>query len=118
KAYGLVMQHPWCKGNFKAIQAAAAAHGMQVDGAFFNPGLRDFRLMLSKALAEKPDLILLLTFSPEIDLIITQADKMGARTKLTTVEAFDYFSSLKSVEGCTYVGLACTEDFAAKFRKR
>jgi branched-chain amino acid transport system substrate-binding protein len=118
KVYTLVMQHPWCKANLAEIKKQAPAQSVEIISAEFNPGIRDFRMMLAKALETQPDLILLLTFSPEIDLIITQADQMGALSKLTTIESYDYLPSLQVVEGCSYVGQVGTQSFAAAYKKR
>jgi ABC-type branched-subunit amino acid transport system substrate-binding protein len=87
----------------------------------FSPGERDFRTILNKLKADKPELIYFFAFSPEIELFCKQKAEMKFTTPLTTINGFDWAESLKPFEGSWYVSYSFTDqffnDYVAKYKR-
>lgn len=64
-----------------------------VDETNFNPGERDFRIILAKIAEKKPDIFFPGAFSPELQIILRQRKQAGLDCPVTTIEAFDFLES-------------------------
>lgn len=68
--------------------------GIQVvEEANFNPGERDFRVMLGRIAEKKPDIFFPGAFSPELQIILRQRKQAGVDCAATTIEAFDFLDA-------------------------
>ncbi len=72
----------------------------------FNLGERDFRTIVVKAKEKNPDIYLLHTFSPELELLTKQIKELGITTPLTSIEAFEFTEEPSLFEGYWYVQAA------------
>lgn len=77
-----------------------------------NFGDKDFRTQIQKAKMASPDYILLVMFSPELELITKQIREVGIKTPLTAIESFELSDDPKIFEGLWYVNAS---DPTAKF---
>jgi ABC-type branched-subunit amino acid transport system substrate-binding protein len=97
-------------GDELATQLAAA--GIQVTSRNrFNSGERDFRVTLSKIAQEKPEMIYLMLFSPEIELIQKQINEAQMNIPTTSIEGFDISASPALFEGKWYVSASAVPAF-------
>jgi len=84
----------------------------------YNSGEKDFKTILMKAKQKKPDVYLLLAFSPELELIAKQAKELGI-TQLVAIEAFEFTEQPELFEGRWYVQAAdATDKFAQDYREK
>lgn len=60
-----------------------------VDVQTFNKGDADFRSLLLRAVRARPDALLLLGLSPEIEMLARQARSLGISAPLTSIEGFE-----------------------------
>jgi len=81
----------------------------------FNPGEKDFRSMIGKASALKPDIYLLLSFTPELEILAKQIKDAGIKAVLTSIESFELTDKPELFEGYWYVNAA---DPTSGFRKK
>jgi len=72
----------------------------------FDLGTRDFRTIILKAKEKNPDIYLLHTFSPELELLTKQIKELGIATPLTSIEAFEFTEDPSLFEGYWYVQAA------------
>jgi len=85
---------------------------------FFNPGERDFRTPLTKLKATQPDYIVLMAFSPELEIISRQLREVGLRAPITSMGTFDFISDRSTIEGCCYVSAATpSAEWNCRFEK-
>ena len=87
------------------IKKLFAQEGISVvDETYFNPGERDFRIILARIKEKQPDIFVPIAFSPEAEIILRQRKEVGFEAPLTTIEAFDFLSAedRKSIEGYYY----------------
>lgn len=68
-----------------------------------NPGERDFRLMIQKQLAEKPDAIIAMLLSPEIEIFMRQIKEMNVQIPVTGIINFGHLKEKKLAEGLWYI---------------
>ena len=68
-----------------------------------NFGDKDFRTQIQKAKATNPDYILLVMFSPELEIITKQIREAGIQTPLTAIESFELSDNPSLFEGLWYV---------------
>lgn len=96
------------------LKKQGPAFGVEVvDEQIFPAGEKDFRTMLIKARQAKPDIFMLLAFSPEIDILYKQMKEMGVKEPVTSIEAFELTDDPAQFEGNWYVNGA---DFSGKFQ--
>jgi branched-chain amino acid transport system substrate-binding protein len=69
----------------------------------FNPGERDFRMMLTKIREQNPEAIVPLALSPEIEILLRQAHELGLTQIFPSVESYDFIRDLSLAEGQYYV---------------
>ncbi len=85
------------------------------ESQFFNPGERDFRILLTRIREKKPDVFVPHGFSPEMEIILRQAKQLGLGLPITTSVSFDFMNDLSDAEGYFYVSECYTTD---EFEKR
>lgn len=103
--------------NEELKKQMAAANIELVDETFFNPGERDFRIILARINEKKPDLFVPLAFSPELQIILRQRKQAGLECDVSSLEVFDLLEDAekKMVEGSYFVSNgAATGDFVQK----
>ncbi len=85
----------------------------------FNFGEKDFKTQLLKAEKQSPDIILLMAFSPELELIAKQKEELGISVPVTAIEALEFTEDPKIFEGMWYVNAAdATKGFVDKFNAK
>lgn len=88
--------------------------GAQSKSFNYNPNERDFRAILYKVEAYKPDLLMLESFSPAGEIIMRQYAQLGMTIPVSSIETFELTDDKTAFEGLSYVaGAAPTEEFAA-----
>lgn len=68
-----------------------------------NSGERDFRMPIAKVKSEKPDLLFLILFSPEVELLQKQINEAGLTIPSSGIETFDITEKPELFEGFWYV---------------
>jgi len=87
-----------------------------VDQEKFNTGDRDFRSSVLKAKNSGADIIMIEGTSPELELLVKQIKEAGIKTKLTSIESFEFSDQPQLFEGLWYVNAADqTKAFIDKF---
>lgn len=81
----------------------------------FDKGTTDFRPLLLKVKAARPDALLVLGLSPEIETLVRQARSLGLMLPVTSIEGFGLASDKRPFEGAWFVDSAAP---AAPFRDR
>jgi branched-chain amino acid transport system substrate-binding protein len=99
------------------LKIQAEQSGVQiVSNQMFNPGQRDFRLQISKIKETKPDLVFILSLSPEADLIAKQLREQNIHLPLSG--NVDDFVEKNLFEGCWYAtGSAGSENFIKHYQQ-
>lgn len=82
----------------------------------FNAGDRDFRSAIVKAKNSGADIIMIEATSPELEVLVKQIREAGIKTKLTSIESFEFSDQPQLFEGLWYVNAADqTKAFIDKF---
>jgi ABC-type branched-subunit amino acid transport system substrate-binding protein len=86
----------------------------------FGEGETDFRTLIQRSLTRgTPDIYLLESFTPEIEVLTRQLRGMGVTTPLTSVEAFEFSNEPSLFEGLWYVSAADPgEEFVQKYENK
>jgi branched-chain amino acid transport system substrate-binding protein len=83
----------------------------------YNSGSNDFRSQLMRMKGSRPDSLLLLGLSPEIELIARQARALQLSIPLTSIESFGLATDKSPFEGQWFVDSAePSEEFQRKYR--
>ena len=83
-----------------------------------NFGTKDFRTAIQKASAAKPDYILAIMFSPELEILTAQAKELGVKVPMTAIESFELSDNPTLFEGLWYVNAADpTKEFSDAYFK-
>lgn len=81
-----------------------------------NVGDKDFRTLITKLKNEKPEIVALVLFSPEMELFTKQAKDLGATFKITSAESFEWSNEPELYEGMWFVGDSMVpKDFTNRF---
>lgn len=89
-----------------------------VSEQIFNFGTTDFRTMIAKAEAAKPDIYMLEAFSPEMERLVKQMREMGIKTPITAIESFEQSDQPETYEGMWYVNAAdASNEFIEAYSK-
>ena len=80
----------------------------------FNVGEKDFRSVIVKLNQNLPEIIVLINFSPELEILAKQIKDGGIKTPLTSIEAFDQTSQPELFNGYWY---ASASDPSGEFSK-
>ncbi len=91
-----------------------------VDVEEVHKGQQDYRMQIAKMKQADPDLIVLLTKLPDIDILLKQLREQGMdKVRLTTIEFFEMAKEKSLIEGEFYVSSATpTSKFAEEFKAR
>jgi len=85
----------------------------------YNRGTTDFRSLLIRMRRFKPDSLLLLGLSPEIELLARQARELGINIPLTSIESFGLAADKHAFEGSWFIDAAVPSDsFQERFLNR
>lgn len=83
----------------------------------YNRGSNDFRSQLMRMKGSRPDALLLLGLSPEIEMIARQARALQLGIPLTAIESFGLVSDKSPFEGQWFIDSAePSDDFQQKYR--
>jgi len=101
----------------EALKPYLAQNGVTLHEGYFNPGERDFRVLLGKLKEKKPDTLYVMAFPPECQIILNQQQQLGMSELFTTTTViFDYLEDKSPVEGLFYVsGAAASKEFTDKY---
>jgi len=85
----------------------------------FESGKKDFRTLIARAKQNPPDIYILLTYSPELDILVKQMRTAGIRTPITSIESFEFAQEMPLFEGQWYVcGGNPSREFVAAYKAR
>ncbi len=80
----------------------------EIDQEIFDFGTKDFRTMIAKAESKEPDIYVIFSFSPELEIITKQLRDLGIKTPITSIESFEQSDHQDLYEGLWYVNAADT----------
>ncbi len=84
-----------------------------------NVGDKDFRTIITKIKALKPDIVLVEMFSPEIEIFAKQMKELGVKIPMTSVETFEWSNDPSLFEGMWFISDAkITPSFAEKYQAK
>lgn len=85
-----------------------------VNEQIHNIGDKDFRSLITKLNEGKPELVVLTSYSPELEILAKQMKDIGFKTPLTSIEGFDQTSEPALFDGYWY---ASASDPTGEFTK-
>ncbi|MBP5399039.1 MAG: ABC transporter substrate-binding protein [Alphaproteobacteria bacterium] len=71
-----------------------------------NPGEKDFNFLLNMAAEEKPELYIILEYSPALDIILKRLNETSNNIPVTSIETFSFLDDKSPVEGQWFVDAA------------
>ncbi len=74
----------------------------------YQTGEKDFRMTIAKVKQQKPDLIFITGFSPDLDILKKQIDESQACIPVTSIDGFDLTENPQFYEELWYVGATPT----------
>lgn len=74
-----------------------------------NPEERDMRLLIEKIEQSKPDVYIVMLYSPTSEIFIRQMKEKGIATPITSTQYFSNLNDLNLIEGAEYVDYAGVE---------
>ena len=111
-----------CDGE---IEKAAKAKGIEViSSTHFPPGeVTDFRIDLLKVKGKDPEMLVLLSFPPESNIIGHQLKQIGWDVPLTSINSFEQSGEYALWNGCVSVGSIdlngkFAKEFYARYKRR
>jgi branched-chain amino acid transport system substrate-binding protein len=103
----------------RALEARVSGEIELVGAETFDRGTTDFRSMLLRVSSRKPDAILLLGLSPEIELVARQARALGITVPFVSIEGFGLAHDKSPFEGAWFVDSAVPdEEFGVRYQQR
>lgn len=82
-----------------------------------NVGDKDFRTIVAKIKALKPDIVLVEMFSPEIEIFSKQMKELGVKTPMTSVETFEWSNDPSLFEGMWFISdVRVDQGFSDKYK--
>ncbi|HEY0908388.1 MAG TPA: ABC transporter substrate-binding protein [Candidatus Paceibacterota bacterium] len=111
--------------NIQGVAAVAEAVIQETNGTdvsvvnnqVFDFGTKDFRTMIVKAETTRPDIYLLLAFSPELEIMTGQIRDLGVKASVTSIESFEQSDRPQMYEGLWYVNAAdSTNEFNEAYK--
>jgi ABC-type branched-subunit amino acid transport system substrate-binding protein len=105
----------------QTLQAEIANRpGMRITGVHgVNSGERNFRPILQKITAERPDAIMNLLFIPELEIFLRQYHQTGTKTPMISSEMFASVKDKTLIEGSVYSDNApATDEFIKEYTDR
>lgn len=110
---------PAFKGFADATKKLAAARGIKLlDEHWYNSDARDFRMIAAKLKTSAAQSVVILSYKPTIELLMTQLRQAGVKN-LTALESFSWMGQPELAEGLWYVAGADPEPwFTQEYRSR
>ncbi len=103
----------------KELQKGSENNPHIVELETFNKGTNDFRGLLLRVKKNKPDAILLLGLSPEIEQLARQARSIGITAPFTSIEGFGLAHDKAPFEGSWFIDSAIpNKDFKDRFESQ
>lgn len=85
----------------------------------FESGKKDFRTLIAKAKQNPAEIDIILTYSPELDILIKQIRTAGLLQPVTSIESFEFATEWPLIEGMWYVcGCSPSREFIAAYKKK
>lgn len=111
------LKDPWSLTLLEEFVPNLEKNGVSVYDVFkFNPGEKDFRTTISKAIDKNPDIYVLLTFDPSMSLLIRQFNERGIKNnKFTGFESFSVIENKKLAEGIWFINMVEPNDKFVKY---
>lgn len=99
------------------VEKAAREKGLEiVSSTHFPPGITDFRIELLKIKEKNPEILVLLSFPPESNIIEHHLKQIGWNVPLTSINSFEQSGEYALWNGCVSVGsIDLKGEFAKKF---
>jgi branched-chain amino acid transport system substrate-binding protein len=83
----------------------------------FNIGERDYRTLVAKLKKNLPEMIFMVNYSPELEILGRQIKEAGIKTPMTSFEGFDATTDTKLFSGYWYASPSNpSQEFTAKFK--
>ncbi len=99
-------------------QVKDAGIAITYDESFEN-GKKDFRSLVAKVKENMPEIHIILTYSPELDILVKQMRTAGLNQPITSIESFEFAQEMPLFEGQWYVcGGNPSRDFVAEYKSR
>ncbi len=103
----------------RALEASSGSEVKLVATEAFDKGTTDFRSVLLRVSRKRPDALLILGLSPEIELLAKQARALGITAPFVSIEGFGLANDKSPFEGGWFVDSAVpNEEFRNKFQRR
>ena len=81
-------------------------------------GVTDFKTIIAKMAVARPDVYVVLAFSPELEIFTKQLRALHPDTPLTSIESFENTPDFSLFEGHWYVNAAdTTKEFSARYEQ-
>jgi branched-chain amino acid transport system substrate-binding protein len=110
--------HPGAFAVTNAVKKSLEGTGVEVSSYdVVNLGTRDFKTIITKIKSLNPDIVLIETFSPDIEILAQQMKDLKLNKPVTSVEAFEWSSNPSLFEGQWFAADAVVPDFSDKFFK-
>ena len=77
---------------------------------YINPEERDFRILLQKVKSTNPQIIILVTQTPDTDIILRQAKEQGISIPFTSMQSYSMLENKSLAEGDWYVDVGMVPD--------
>lgn len=98
-------------------KAAGNDKDMMVETNNVNPGERDFNLLLQRIKNKKPDAIVVLLHTPEIDIFMRQAKTNEINIPIVGIQSFTFLKEKSLAEGSWFVDVAMADkDFLERYK--
>ena len=84
-----------------------------------NPSEKDFRSLLAKAKAQNPEIYLIVSFTPQLEILVKQIKEAGITQPITSILSFSLSNEIGLFEGMWYVGDSmANKSFETQYRAR
>ncbi|MCC7305134.1 MAG: ABC transporter substrate-binding protein [Alphaproteobacteria bacterium] len=116
----ILLNHPFPLEERDRLKEKLAGSGVDVVAEeIVNPGEKDFRTIISKVKETKPDIYLVIFFSPELEILVKQIKEAGITEPITSIEGFGLSNEISLYEGMWFVdGAAGEAEFYEKYKAR
>lgn len=98
-------------------KAAKNDKDMTLETLNVNPGERDFNILLHKIKDQKPDAIVVVLHTPEIDIFMRQAKSNDVNIPIVGIQSFTFLKEKSLAEGSWFVDVAMADkDFLERYK--
>lgn len=114
----VVANQPGTLAVANQVRADFEKSGISLVGyEMYNPGETDMRTHVAKVAGSGADIYMLVSMSPELEILTRQIREQGIATPLTSIESFEWTTEPELFEGMWYVNAAdASPDFAQKYK--